>query len=57
MDQPLSSAPQPQSNNRNMIIIGIVVVLLLCCCCAIVSGTALWFCGDILTGLSSSCSF
>ncbi len=57
MDQPITSTPQPQSNNRNMIIIGVVVVLLLCCCCAVVSGVALWACGDMFTGIATTCSF
>jgi len=43
-------------NNNRTIIIVVAVVVLLCCCCAVV-GTAGWFCGDLLTGASQSCTF
>lgn len=49
---------QPQSNNRtrNMILIGVGVVMLLCCCCLIIAVPALWYCGDVLSGVSNSCA-
>jgi hypothetical protein len=52
-----SSAPA-QGNNRRNIIIGVVVaVVVLCCCCALIAIGAFWFCGDLITGVSQSCSF
>lgn len=57
MDSMGSSAPA-QGNNRRNIIIGVVVaVVVLCCCCALIAIGAFWFCGDLITGVSQSCSF
>jgi flagellar basal body-associated protein FliL len=42
-------APVKKSNSsRNIVIIVVIVVLILCCVC--IGGTALYFCGDLLTG-------
>jgi hypothetical protein len=45
---------QPKSN-RTMIIIGVVVVVLLCCCCVVAVGA--YACGDMLMGISNTCTF
>lgn len=59
MNEPMGSAPLPESGNRNRnMIIGIVVgLIVLCCCCLLIALPALWFCGDMLTGLATTCTF
>jgi hypothetical protein len=53
----LSSTPSQGNQNQTLIIVAVVVGVLLCCCCVAVAAGALWFCGDMLTGLSNSCNF
>ena len=56
MDQSFSSQPSNSNRRRTLIIVAVVVGLLLCCCCLAVASVAGWYCGDVLTGLSSSCT-
>jgi hypothetical protein len=37
-----------------MIIAIVAILLMLCCCCVAIAG---WVCGDVLMGISNSCSF
>lgn len=58
MNLPTGDLGQPAAkNNQTRIIIGVVVALVLCCCCTVVAGVVGWACGDMLTGLATSCGF